>query len=106
MDPWLLAAAAAALILILGLKLRGPRRGRDLMGPPKRRGRAFSAAEAERIGELVARGERAEALSAIRAAGHEEAEALKLVALVERLGGGGPEEPGRAAGPGDEDVPS
>ena len=89
MDSWLAAAAAAALVLVLALKLRGPRGGRDLTGPPKRRGRVFSPAEAGRIAELVASGDRAGALKLIRAAGHEEAEALKLVALVERLGGEG-----------------
>jgi hypothetical protein len=89
MDPWLLAPAGAALLLLLlALKLRGPRNRTDLTGPPKRRGRAFTAAEAERIGELVAGGERAEALRLIRAAGHEESEALKLVELIERLAAG------------------
>lgn len=93
MELWLFAFAGAALLLLLALKLRGPGGGRDLTGPPKRRGRAFTAAEAGRIGELVASGERDEALRLIRATGHEEAEALRVVAMVERLAGGGGEEP-------------
>jgi hypothetical protein len=87
MDPWLLAAGAAALVLVLALRLRGPGSGRDLTGPP--RGRSFTPAEAARIGELVARGEQDEALRLIRAAGHDEAAARKLIGLVERLEGGG-----------------
>ena len=88
MSPYLLLAVLAALILLLALKLRGPSGGRDLTGPPKRRPRAFSPAEAERIGELVMRGEKDEALRLMRAAGHDEAGALKLIGLIERLGPG------------------
>ena len=87
MDPWLLGAAAAVLVLVLALKLRGPGGGPDLTGPPKRRGRVFAPAEAARIGELVAAGKRDEALRLIEAAGHDEAEALRLIALVEWAGG-------------------
>jgi hypothetical protein len=91
MEPWLLAAGAAALVLVaLALRLRGPRRGRDLTGPPKAKRRAVTPAEAGRIAELVERGERAEAIRLIRAAGHDEAAAEKLVGLVERLGGNPP----------------
>lgn len=87
MTPWLFASAGAVLLLLLALKLRGPSGGRDLTGPPKRRGRAFTPDEAGRIAELVAGGERDEALRLVRAAGHEEPEAVKLVAMVERLAG-------------------
>lgn len=83
------AFAGAALLLLLALKLRGPSGGRDLTGPPKRRGRVFGPAEAGLIADLVASGERAEALRLMRRAGHEEAEAVKLIALVERLAGDG-----------------
>lgn len=85
MEPWLLVAAGAALLLLLALRLRGPRGGGDLTGPPKRRGRTFSAAEAGRIGDLVARGEREQALRLIRDAGHDEETARRLIGLVERL---------------------
>lgn len=105
MEPWHLALAGAVLLLFLTFKLRGPSGGPDLTGPPKRRGRAFTPAEAAQIGELVAGGERAEALRLLRAAGHEEPDALRLVALVERLtaGSGEAREPGRIVRPGGED---
>jgi hypothetical protein len=86
--PVLLAAlaAAAVLLLILALKLRGPS---DLTGPPKRKRRRFSAAEAGALAELVERGEAEEAVRRIRAAGHDEATARRLVGLIERLGPAG-----------------
>lgn len=86
MDPWLLApATGAALLLLLALKLRGPGGGRDLTGPPKRRRRRITAEEAWRVRKLVARGDESEALRLIRAAGYGEAGARRLVALVARL---------------------
>ena len=97
MSPWLFALAGAALLLLLALKLRGPRAGRDLPGPP--RPKPFTRAEAERIGGLVARGEEAEALRLMRAAGHDEAGARKVIDLIARLGAAGGDEPaGRRGG--------
>lgn len=79
-------AAAAALLLLLALKLRGPGGPSDLTGPPGRKRRRFSAAEAGALAELVERGEAEEAVRRIRAAGHDEATARRLVGLIERLG--------------------
>lgn len=88
MEPWtvwLALGAAALLLLLLALRLRGPGGGSDLTGPPRRSKRSFSAAEAGRLAELVESGESAEAVRLIRAAGHDEAESLKVVRLIERL---------------------
>lgn len=85
MDPWLLAAAGAALLLLLALRLRGPRNRTDLTGPPRRRRKRITAAEAKRLGALVARADEAEARRLIRKAGFDEAEAARLVRLAARL---------------------
>jgi len=78
----ILAAAAAVLLFLLVVKLRGGGR-RDLLGPPGPK--VFDPSEAARIGELMARGERDEAIRLIRQAGHDEAAALRLIGLIERL---------------------
>lgn len=83
MSPWLFALGGAVLLLPLALRLRGPRAGRDLTGPP--RPKPFSRGEAARIGELVARGEEEEALRLMRAAGHDEAGARRVIDLIARL---------------------
>lgn len=80
-------AAAAVLLLLLALKLRGPRVGRDLTGPPRPKPRRMGAFEARRLADLVDRGESGEALRLIREAGYDDAAARKLVRLIERLGG-------------------
>jgi hypothetical protein len=85
MEYWPIAVAAAALLLVLALKLRGPRGGRDLTGPPKRRRRRISADALARLRRLVAAGDEAGALRLIREAGHDEAEAARLLALAIRL---------------------
>ena len=85
MDPWLPALAAAVLLLLLALRLRGPRNRTDLRAPPKPRKKRITPDEARRIGALLARGDEAEALRLIRRAGHDEAEARKLAALAARL---------------------
>jgi hypothetical protein len=85
MDPWLLAFAGAALLLLLALKLRGPRNRTDLRRPPRRKRRRITADEAWRVRKLVARGDESGALRLIREAGYEEAGARRLVALVARL---------------------
>jgi len=86
MDPWLLALAAVpALLLLLALRLRGPRNRTDLRASPKRRRKRITAAEVERLGALVARADESEALRLIRKAGYDEAEAGKLVRLIARL---------------------
>ena len=82
---WLLAAAGAALLLLLALRLRGPRNRTDLRGPPRRRRKRITAAEARRLGALVARADEREALRLIRRAGYDEAEAARLVRLIARL---------------------
>ena len=88
---WLVLGTASLLLLLLllllGLRLRGPGGGRDLTGPPGRSKRSFTPAEAGRLADLVGRGDSAEAVRLIRAAGHDEAEALRIVALIERLMG-------------------
>lgn len=97
MDPWLFALAGAALLLLLALKLRGPGAGRDLTGPP--RARPFTPDEADRIGELVARGEEAGALRLMRTAGHDEAGARRVIDTIARLGAcGGDSAAGRRSG--------
>ncbi|MET1112820.1 MAG: hypothetical protein ABWX67_14975 [Allosphingosinicella sp.] len=85
MDPWLLALAGAVLVLLLALRLRGPRNRTDLRAPPRRRPRRIPDAEVKRLGALVARGDEDEALRAIRRAGYDEAEARRLVRLIARL---------------------
>ena len=85
MDPWLPALAGAALLLLLALKLRGPRNRTDLRGPPGRKRRRITSDDAERMRSLVARGDDKEALRLIRKAGYDEAEGRQLIALVARL---------------------
>lgn len=87
MDSWAVwvVLAAAVLLLLLWLRLRGPSGGRDLTGPPGRIRRVFTPDEAGRLAELVERGRSAEAVRLIRAAGHDEAQARKLVGMIERL---------------------
>lgn len=85
MDPWLLACVGAALLGLLGLKLRGPRHRADLMRPPRRKPRRIMVAEAKRLGYLVRNADESEALRLIRRAGYDEAEAGKLVRLIARL---------------------
>ena len=81
----LLLAAATALILLLGLKLRGPRGRPDLTGPPKRRRKRLSPGDALRLRTLVARGQDDEALRLIREAGYDDADARKLIGFIARL---------------------
>jgi hypothetical protein len=83
--PWLIAFTGAALLLLLALKLRGPRNRTDLRRPPKRKRRRITADEAWRVRKLVARGDEGGALRLIREAGYDEGRARKLVALVARL---------------------
>jgi hypothetical protein len=85
MDPLLLALTCAVLLVLLALKLRGPSRGGDLVGPPGRKRRRIAADEVRQLRRLVARGDESEALRLIRGAGYDEAEARKLVALAARL---------------------
>ena len=85
MDPWLPALAGAALLLLLALRLRGPRNRTDLRAPPRARKKRITPDEARRLGALVARGDEGEALRLIRRAGYDEAEARKLAALAARL---------------------
>lgn len=86
MSPYLLVPAVlAVLILLLALKLRGPRGRGDLTGPP--RPKAFEPVEATRLTELITGGEEEEALRQMRKVGHDEASARRLIALVKRLGG-------------------
>lgn len=88
MPPYLLLPAVlAVLLLLLALKLRGPGGGRDLTGPP--RPEPFDEAEARRLTELIVSGEEEEALRLMRRAGHDEASARKLIALVTRIDGAG-----------------
>jgi hypothetical protein len=84
MSLYLLLAVVAVLILLLALKLRGPRGRPDLTGPP--RPKAFDQAEAARLTELIVRGEEEEASRQMRKVGHDEASARRLIALVKRLG--------------------
>lgn len=81
----LLIGGAAALLLLLGLKLRGPRGRPDLTGPPKRGRKRLSPGDARRLRTLVAQGREDEALRMIRALGYDEADARKLVRFVARL---------------------
>jgi hypothetical protein len=81
----LLPAVLAVLLLLLALRLRGPSGGRDLIRPPGPE--PFSEAEATRLTELIIRGEEEEALRLMRRAGHDEASARKLIALVTRIHG-------------------
>lgn len=83
----LTAAGALVLLLAVGLRLRGPAGGRDLVRPP--RPKPFGEAGAERLAELILSGEEEEAFRLLRKAGHSEASARKLIALVKRLGGEG-----------------
>jgi hypothetical protein len=85
MNPWLLAFAGAALLVLLALKLRGPRNRADLRAPPRRRKRRFTADEMKRLGALVARTDGGEALRLIRKAGYDDVEAGRLVRLIARL---------------------
>lgn len=85
----LLAGASAVLLLLLALRLRGPGGGRDLTGPP--RPGPFGEAEAARLAGLILGGEEEEALRLMRRAGHDEAGARKLIALVTRIGDGAEE---------------
>ena len=80
----LLAAAGAAILLLLFLKLRGGGR-RDLLGPPKPRPRHLPAEELDRLTELVGRGEEAEAIRQLKAAGYSEKQAKRLVWLMTKL---------------------
>ena len=80
-----LLLAATALLLLLGLKLRGPRGRPDLTGPPKRRRKRLSPGDAGRLRALVARGRDDEALRLIRELGYDEADARKLVGFIARL---------------------
>lgn len=81
------AAALAALLLLLFLKLGGGG-GRDLLGPPKRKPRHLPREELDRLTELVGRGEEAEAVRQLKAAGYSEEQAKRLVWLMARLADG------------------
>ncbi|HEX8625829.1 MAG TPA: hypothetical protein VF782_12255 [Allosphingosinicella sp.] len=85
MDPWLLAPAGAALlILALALKLRGGGRG-HLLGPPRPKPRHLPHAELDRLTELVGRGGEEEVLRHLKAAGYGGRRASRLVRLMARL---------------------
>ena len=93
---FVLAAAAAALLL--ALKLRGPGRPRDLLGPPRPKRRRIDAAAAARLTELFGRGEPGEALRLMRDWGYSEEDGLKMVRFVEGIDGvGGEDEAGEGA---------
>ncbi|MFL6844512.1 MAG: hypothetical protein ACJ8ER_06490 [Allosphingosinicella sp.] len=81
----LLAAAAAALLLALGLKLRGPRGGADLTGPSKRRRKRLTVRDARKITALVSEGKGGEARRFIREAGYDDSDAGKMVAFIETM---------------------
>ena len=94
--PVLPAVIVGVLLLLLALvlKLRGSRRGDDLMGPRKRRRKRISLGDASRLIELVSAGDEEAALRMIREAGYEEAEARKVLALVVKVEGYGKPGPG------------
>ena len=79
------AGAVLLLLIVLALKLRGPRGGDDLMGSRKRRRKRISPGDASRLIELVSAGNEEGALRMIRDAGYEEAEARKVLALVVKV---------------------
>ena len=91
-----LAAAAALLLLLVALKLRGPRGGRDLLGPPKRKRKRIGFAEARRLADLIDHGNSAEAVRQMRESGLDEADARRVAGLIERLAATDPEEGGKS----------
>jgi hypothetical protein len=88
------AGAVLLLLLVLALKLRGPRGGDELTGPRKRRRKRISPGNASRLIELVSAGDEDAALKMIRDAGYDEAEARKVLALVVKVEHIGRPEPG------------
>lgn len=78
----LAAGAALLLLVLLAIRLRGPRDRPDLLGPPKRRRRRLRPGEAERLTALVAAGRGDEALRQIREMGFDETDAQKLVRFI------------------------
>jgi hypothetical protein len=88
------AGAVLLLLLVLALKLRGPRGGDDLIGPRKRRKKRISIGESSRLIELVSAGDEEGALRLFREAGYDEAEARKLLALAVKVEGYGRSGPG------------
>ena len=88
------AGAGVLLLVVLALKLRGPRDRDDLMGPRKRGRKHISPGEAGRLLELVEAGDEAGALRMIREHGYDEAGARKILALVVKIEGYGKPGPG------------
>jgi hypothetical protein len=85
-DPWLVAAAATALLLAaLALKLRGPRNRTDLTGPSKRKPRRLSHEELDRLTALVGSGGEDEAIRQLKSAGYDEAAVRRLLWLMRKV---------------------
>jgi hypothetical protein len=78
-------AAAVSFILLLALKLRGPRDARNLMAPPKPKRKRLTPDDASKLQALVGEGREDEALRLIKSLGYEEAAARKLIAFITRL---------------------
>ena len=83
------AGVVLLLLVVLALKLRGPRGGDDLMGPRKRRKKRITVGDSSRLIELISAGDEEGALRMFREAGYDEAEARKVLALVVKFEGHG-----------------
>jgi hypothetical protein len=91
---WVVGGAVFLLLVVLALKLRGSGGRDDLMGPGKRRRKHISPAKAGRLLELVEAGDEEGALRIIREHGYDEAEARKVLAMVEKFEDWGKPGPG------------
>lgn len=80
----LLSAAGAAALLVLALRLRGPRRG-DPTAPPKPKPRHLPHEELDELTALVGRGGEEEARRRLKSAGYSDAQVRRLIWLMTKV---------------------